>query len=143
MVSPKPTFFLKLLAAPDGDVEAPDWSGGDGRGEEELLPFAAVFEGIEKVDLKADLGGPPTGTGAIDKEMWVKCRNNHEKEMLEKKANHGYGIDPRISGLRLLTERTNLITTLTTRWTNFLLLEWWLLLLHESHPAWVNWKQRT
>lgn len=66
-VSPKPTFFLELLAAPDGDVEAPDWSGGDGRGEDELLPFAAVFEGIEKVDLKADLGGPPTGTGAIVK----------------------------------------------------------------------------
>jgi len=34
-----------MLPVPNGDAGAPDCSGGDGRGEEESLPFTIAVEG--------------------------------------------------------------------------------------------------
>ncbi len=55
-------WLLRIFTFPNGDAGGPDWSGGDGRGEDECLPFVVVVE--DNPDLWMDLEGALTANDA-------------------------------------------------------------------------------
>jgi hypothetical protein len=79
-------WLLGILTLPSGDAGGTDCSGGDGRGEDECLPFVVVVEDIP--DLWTDLGGPLTANGA----QYSSKEGKNQWDTKEKKSNNKQNI---------------------------------------------------